>query len=53
MRQKDRINSAIEVCSLGAGNGTKTDDFLEKFQRRGGIGGAFSIQKFALQILNL
>ena len=32
--------------------GTKSDEFSEKFQRRGG-GGSFSIQKFILQILNL
>ena len=30
---------------------TKSDEFLEKCQRGGGGGGAFSIQKFILQIL--
>ena len=37
------------VLHLGTGDATKTDEFLEKFQRRG----SFSIQKFMLQILDL
>ena len=37
----------------GTDGDTKTDEFLEKFQRGegGGGGGSFSIQKFMLQIL--
>ena len=32
------------------GDGTKTDEFLEKFQRGRGGGGSFPIQKFIFQI---
>ena len=35
---------------LGKDSGTKSDEFSEKFQRKGG---SFSIQNFMLQILDL
>ena len=41
----------VHVRFLGTDGGTKSDEFSEKFQRRGG--GSFSIQKFMLQILDL
>ena len=37
--------------NLGKDGYTKTDEFLEKFQTGGG--GAFPIQKFILQILDI
>ena len=36
---------------LGMDGPTKTDEFLEKFQKGGG--GSFPIQKFMLQILDI
>ena len=45
----DKVLSDFMISLTG--QGTKPDDFLENFQREGG--GAFSIQKFLLQILEL
>ena len=46
----DKVLSDFMISLTG--QGTKPDDFLENFQREGGRG-AFSIQKFLLQILEL
>ena len=46
-----RLEKKLKVltCLLGTDTATKTDEFSEKFKG----GGAFSIQKFMLQILDL
>ena len=45
------IDSPTSYATLGKGGATKSDEFLEKFQRWGG--GSFSIQEFISQILDL
>ena len=47
---QDRRFAMFSNCFLGKGPATKSDEFLEKFQKGGG---SFSIQKFILQNLDL
>ena len=44
------VDCVLMIKAVGKGPATKSDDFLEKVPRGGG-GGAFSIEKFMLQIL--
>ena len=46
------VEILCEDRSLGKDGISKSDEFLEKFQK-GGEGGSFPIQKFILQILDL
>ena len=47
----DNVVATKDWRHFGTDDGTKTDEFSEKFQKGGGE--SFSIQKFMLQILGL